>query len=61
MMRPMNYVYNGFRACPKQQPNNLTFSQARAAKHSWWIDYNSQDVRTTPLETPGAPQVELQD
>jgi len=34
MMILTNYVYNGFRACPKQRPNNLTFSQARAAKHS---------------------------
>jgi len=33
MMRPMNYVYNGFRAYSEQRRNNLTFSQARAAKH----------------------------
>jgi len=30
----MSYVYNGFRAYPEQRPNNLTFSQVRAAKHS---------------------------
>ena len=51
-MRPTNYIYNGFRACSEQRPNNLTFNQARAAKHSRWIDYNSRGVRTTPPETP---------
>jgi len=34
MMRPKNYIYNGLRACPKQRPINLTFSHARATKHS---------------------------
>jgi len=37
MMRPMNYVYNGFLSCLEQRPNNLTFSQACAAKHSRWM------------------------
>ena len=60
-MRPKNYIYNGFRACPEQWPNNLAFSQTRAAKHSWWIDYNNRGVRTTLLRTPRGPQVEPQD
>jgi len=58
-MRPMSYVYNGLRAYPEQRPNKLTFSQARTAKHSWWIDYNSQSVWTTPPRTPGAHRKNL--